>query len=199
MEMLIKYTPKEKHIKCVPLFSTDGSVKLDRSQVELHPGVHEVTEDEWSIMKTILAGDAEITVVKTEPKSPVEKAKAVKTLKDVSPAHAAEIVKNCLSGKTLKKWYRKETREVVLLAILKQFKKINVDPFDDTEDESGADDDDSQGNDNPENGKANEGKSLEKMTKEELLALAAQKGITVAGTKEEIIAALKPVVEKGTE
>jgi hypothetical protein len=201
MEMLIKYTPKIRHIKCVPLITTDRNVKLTRSQVELSPGINEVSEDEWAVMQAILTGDNEITVVKTEAKTAAEKSKHARALKDVAPAQAVEIVKNCSSGETLKKWYRTETREIVLLAILKQLQKLNIDPFESSEDDpaldvsgSGDGKDDSEKGDE---GKINEGgrKSLDKMTKEELLAFAAEKGITVAGNKEEILAALKPVIE----
>jgi hypothetical protein len=208
MEMLIRYTPKTKHIKCVPLFTKDGNIKLTRSQVELHPGVNEVSEDEWTVMKTILGSDNEITVIKAgKTDSPATPPKTVKALKDVSSAQAVEIVKNCSSGETLKKWYRSEVREIVLLAILKQLKKINVDPFEDTADETNAADktgtaDDDLDPKNPDPGnEGGKGKTLDKMTKEELLAFAAEKGITVAGTKDEIRAALEAVFEndKGAE
>lgn len=199
--MLIKYTPKTRHIKCVPLITTDRSVKLTRSQVELSPGINEVSDDEWKVMQTILAGDDEITVVKTEAKTAAEKSKHARALKDVAPAQAVGIVKNCSSGETLKKWYRTETREIVLLAILKQLQKLNIDPFENSDDEPLTGDPgpaDNKGDPgNGEGGKGNEGgkKALDKMNKEELLAFAAEKGITVAGNKEEILAALKPLVE----
>jgi hypothetical protein len=204
MEMLIKYTPKTSHIKCLPLITTDSGVKLTRSQVELSPGINEVSEDEWAVMQAILAGDDEIAAVKTEAKSSADKPKHARALKDAAPAQAVGIVRNCSSGGTLKKWYRTETREFVLLAILKQLKKLNIDPFEDAEDEASAaedesvaDENDNHRNDNPEGGKKGREKPLEKMTKEEMLALAAEKGVTVAGTKrEEILAALKAVVEK---
>lgn len=217
--MLIKYTPKTKHIKCVPLIS-NGIIKLNRSQVELHPGINEVSEDEWAVMKTVLGDDNEITVIKAgKADSPATPKKTVKALKDVSSTHAVEIVKNCSSGESLKKWYRSEVREIVLLAILKQLKKINVDPFEDTavepdteDDGSTEDDDPDPENPNPENGagkgkskgkgkgKGKEGeKDLDSMTEEELLALAAEKGITVAGTKAEILAALKAINNEDAE
>jgi hypothetical protein len=123
-------------------------------------------------------------------------------LKDVPSAQAVEIVKNCSSGETLKKWYRTETREIVLLAILKQLKKLNIDPFESSEDEPPLDegetgeDTKNLGDDSGEGkGKEGDGKPLDKMTKDELLAFAAEKGITVAGTKEEILTALKAVVD----
>jgi hypothetical protein len=202
--MLIKYTPKTNHIKCVPLVTTDDNIKLTRAQVELSPGINEVSENEWVVMQTILAGDNEITVVKTESKSTAEKPKHARALKDVSASQAAEIVKNCSSGQTLKKWYRTETREIVLLAILNRLKKLNIDPFENSEDDpppavpSADDDGDNPGKETEEKEtKGNEGggNPLDKMNKEELLAFAAQKGITVAGSKEEIRAALKAVVE----
>jgi hypothetical protein len=153
-------------------------------------------------MKTILADDNEITVVKTAPAhSSTEKPKHARALKDMAPAQAVEIVKNCSSGGTLKKWYRTETRELVLLAILKQLKKLNIDPFENADDDpapgvNGVDEDTNYtDNDNGE-GKDNEGngKSLDKMSKEELLAFAKEKGLTVAGSKDEILTALKAVV-----
>jgi hypothetical protein len=202
MEMLIKYTPKTKHIKCVPLITTDRSINLTRSQVELSPGINEVSEDEWTVMKTILADDNDITVVKTaQSHSSTKKPEHDRALKDVAPAQATEIVKNCSSAETLKKWYRTETREIVLLAILKQLKKLHIDPFENADDEPPLDEnnagEDTNNTDNGNGeGKGNEdsGKTLDKMTKEELLAFAKEKGITVAGNKDEILTALKAVV-----
>jgi hypothetical protein len=185
----------------VPLITADSSVKLTRSQVELSPGINEVSEDEWKVMKAILVDDDEITVVKTEAKSFGEKPKHARVLKDVSPAQAVEIVKNCSSVETLKKWYRTETREIVLLAILKQLKKLNIDPFETSEDDTTLDatdagsDNDNPGNGNEDTGDEGGGKNLDKMTREELLAYAAEKGITVAGKRDEILTALKAVVE----
>jgi hypothetical protein len=196
MEMLIKYTPKTSHIKCVPLITTDSGVKLTRSQVDLSPGVNEVSEDEWKVMQTILAGDNEITIVKTEAKSAAEKPKHARALKDIASAQAVEVVKNCSGGETLKKWYRTETRELVLLAILKQLKKLNIDPFESTEDGVSGADDEGEDSEKENEGDDGGGKPLDKMTKEELLAFAAEKGITVAGKREEILEALKAVIEK---
>jgi hypothetical protein len=195
MKMLIKYTPKTDHIKCVPLITTDSSVKLTRSQVDLSPGINEVSEDEWKVMQTILADDNEITIVETKAKSATEKPKHARALKDIASTQAVEAVKNCSSVETLKKWYRFETREIVLLAIIRQFKKLNVDPFESTEDDASAADDDGENSGKENTGDDEVDKTLDKMTKEELLAYAAEKGIAVDGKKEEILASIKAAVE----
>ena len=48
--MLIKYTPKVDHLKCVILTPKEG-LKLTRTLVRLLPGTNEVTNDEWKAMR----------------------------------------------------------------------------------------------------------------------------------------------------
>jgi hypothetical protein len=87
--------------------------------------------------------------------------------------------------------------------ILKQLKKLSIDPFENSEDELIPDGEGSgEAAGNPEagdregKGKEGIGKPLDKMSMKELLAFVADKGIAVSGAKEEVNATLKAVVER---
>jgi hypothetical protein len=134
--MLIRYQPEYDHIKCVPLVHTSKEpdelkkIILTRSQVQLLPGVNEVTDDEWKIMKPHLAAEIKsraITVVEKE----VQKSKRApdgkaKNLKEMPADEATELVSECVNPDTLKKWYREETREEIRLFIVEKMKELKV-------------------------------------------------------------------------
>ena len=48
--MLLKYSPKVEHLKCVSLTPKEGLV-LERTLIKLLPGTNEVTNDEWKAMR----------------------------------------------------------------------------------------------------------------------------------------------------
>jgi hypothetical protein len=59
MQMIVRYKPKNDHIKIVPLVPVDDAgrkAKLSgtKSQIQLLPGVNEVTDDEWIVIKPYL-------------------------------------------------------------------------------------------------------------------------------------------------
>jgi len=185
--MLIKYQPKIEHMKCVPLVPTTEELKklkLDRSQIHLLPGINEVTDDEWKVIQVHLTREIARGEITTVEKS-VGKSKTnpsggtAHNLKNMPAKDAAALVGECLNPDTLVKWYKEETREEIRLCIVEKMKELKVDipKFDLTVDEEDA----NTGNE----------EDFEKMTVDELKAYAAEKNITVSGTKAEIIAAIK--------
>ena len=196
--MLIKYQPKYEHIKCVPLIPiTDEQKKitLTRSQVQLLPGVNEVTDGEWKVMQSHLVREIarkEITIIEKE----VTKGKKnptggkVHDLKDMPIKDAINLVTESVSPDTLIKWHKEEPREEVRLVIVEKMKELKMEIPKYTPNENGDDDD------NTLNGNGNGGKNLDDMTVEELKAYAEEKGIEVSGNKAEILAAIKEAEAK---
>jgi hypothetical protein len=195
--MLIKYQPKNDHIKCVPLIPvTDEQKKynLNRTQVQLLPGTNEVTDNEWSVMKMHLSREIarrEITVIDTAAARGKKAADGkAHNLTDVPPTKAIALVDDCVNPDTLIKWHKEETREEIRLAIVEKMKELKMEiPKYKPE---GNDDDDENIDKEPEG----EDDSLDKMTIEALKAYAADKNITVSGNKAEILAAIKAAEAK---
>jgi hypothetical protein len=196
--MLIKYQPKNDHIKCVPLIPvTDEQKKynMNRDQVQLLPGTNEVTDNEWAVMKMHLTREIarkEITVIEaaTANGRKVTGGKA-HNITDVLPSKAIALVAECVNPDTLIKWHKEETREEIRLAIVEKMKELKMEipkytPEAGDEEEEG-DDKDGKGDKDPEN----EGDPLDKMTVEALKAYAAERNIAVSGNKAEILAAIK--------
>ena len=190
--MLIKYQPKLEHMKCVPLIPTTDELKklkLDRSQVQLLPGINEVTDNEWEVIKVHLVREIERGEISTVEKN-VGKSKtnpgggSAHNLKNMPAKDAAALVGECLNPDTLTKWYKEETREEIRLCIVEKMKELNVElpKFTPNVDEENT----NTGND----------EDFEKMTVAELTAYAAERGIPISGNKAEIIAAIKEEVRK---
>jgi hypothetical protein len=184
--MLLKYKPKLEHIKIVPLIAVSTAakaVKLSRNQVQLLPGTNEITDDEWLVIKDHVKRelDAGIIVVveKTSSKAPDGKAK---NLKDMPTKDAVELVEGCNNPETLIKWYNEEIRDEVRVLIVEKMKELKVDIP--KRASSGGNDD--------------KPKVIEEMTKDELVAYAAEKKITITatGTAEAILAEIKKAEAK---
>jgi hypothetical protein len=193
--MLIRYKPKQDHLKCVPLIPSAAetkNLKLERTQVQLLPGINEVSDDEWQVMKPHLAGEIKSGVIKVVEKEVKKSSRApdgkARNLKELPSMDAVALVGETVNPDTLNKWYQEETREEVRLTIVEHMKELKMEipkfkPI------SQDDDSDANSGDNPE-------KSLEDMTKEELIAYAESKGITVSGNKPDIFAAIKAAEDK---
>jgi len=187
--MLIEYKPKQEHIKCVPLIPVNDAQKkysLSRSQVQLLPGVNEVTDEEWDVMKSHLSREIkrkEISALEKNADKSRKKSgdKKAHNLKEVAINEALELVENCVNPDTLAKWHKEETREEVRLAIVEKMKEIKMEI---PKYKPGAASSDDQ--------------ALEDMTKDELVAYAAEKEIKInpAGTAEEILAEIKKAEAK---
>jgi hypothetical protein len=131
--MLIRYQPKQDHIKCVALIQTTDElkkIKLTRSLVQLLPGINEVTDDEWKVMKVHLAGEIKakviVPVIQEVAKSKNAPDGKAQNLKQYSTNKAVVLVKECVNPDTLKKWYQEESREEVRLVIVKKMEELKV-------------------------------------------------------------------------
>jgi len=195
--MLIRYKPKYEHIKCVPLIPTTPEtkkIKIERAQVQLLPGVNEVTDNEWEVMKLHLAREiksGDISVIEKE----VAKSKTnpsggkAHDLKNMPAKDAIVLVGECVNPETLAKWHKEETRDEVRITIVEKMKELKIDIPKFIPGFSGEDEDDNSGT-------GGGGKNLDDMTVEELKTYAAEKGITVSGNKAEILAAIKEAEAK---
>ena len=130
--MLIRYKPKVDHVKCIPLIPDPKDPKsYDRNQIMLIPGTNEITDDEWAAIKSLVATEiklGEISVMNVESKK--SKDGKARSLKEVPFSIARDIIAKCNNPATLKKWYKEETRDEVLLAVTKQMRKVKLDPDD---------------------------------------------------------------------
>jgi hypothetical protein len=197
--MLLSYKPKQDHVKVIPLIPVSAEakkVKLTRNQVQLLPGTNEISDDEWVVIKDHIKKDLEnkIIVLIEKKVTPSKRAPSGKAsnLKEMPSVEAIALVEKCTNPETLTKWYNEETREDVRLRIVNQMNEIKMDvpklsSVGNTDDED--DDDTGDGDDEDD---------IEKMNRDQLIAYAAEKKITVApsGTKEEILAAIKKAEEK---
>ena len=204
--MLIKYSPKIEHLKCVVLTPSEG-LTLERNMVHLLPGTNEITDDEWKAMRGNIASEleaGEITILAQKVGDGRGKpgGRKAKNLVDMPVNIAVKYVSECNNPETLQKWYKEITKEEVRLAITKRMKALEVetpedeipeapnaspmtlDEFDnDSEDEDLFDDDFEAG--------ANE-KDFSKMSVKELKEECEKIGIKTDGLKkEELVEALE--------
>lgn len=131
--MLIKYNPKQDHIKCVPLIPSGESaksLKLTRTQVQLLPGPNEVTDDEWQVMKPCLAAEIKSRVITVIEKDVAKSKRApngkARNLAELPSMDAVGLIAETVSPDTLKKWYQKETRDEVRLGIVERMKELRI-------------------------------------------------------------------------
>lgn len=128
--MLIKYSPKVEHLKCVALTPKEG-LALERTMVKLLPGTNEVTNDEWKAMRDNIVDElksGEIAILAQKVSAGRGKTGGVKAkdLKEMPVNIAVKYVSECNNPETLTKWYREVTNEEVRLAITKKFKKLDL-------------------------------------------------------------------------
>jgi hypothetical protein len=133
IKMLIRYKPKQDHIKCVPLIPSNEeakSLKLTRTQVQLLPGPNEITDDEWKVMKPCLAAEIKSRVITVIEKDVTKSKRApegkAKNLAELPSADAVDLVAETVSPDTLKRWYQKETRDEVRLSIVERMKELRI-------------------------------------------------------------------------
>jgi len=188
--MLLKYKPANDHIKVIPLIAVSEAAKkvtINRNQVQLLPGINEISDDEYLVIKDHIKKELESKVIVPIEKDVAPSKRAptgkAKNLKEMPAAEAVAMVQACVNPETLTKWYQEETREEVRLQITEKMKELKMDiPKLDSK---------------PMNDEA-ETVSLDEMTKEQLIVYAAEKKITVKaeGTKEEILEAIKKAEKK---
>lgn len=128
--MLLKFSPKVEHLKCIILTPKEGLV-LTRNMVHLLPGVNEVTNDEWKAMRGNIVPElerGEITILAQKVSAGRGKVGGIKAkdLKEMPVNIAVKYVSECNNPDTLKKWYQEITNEEVRLAITKKFQKLEL-------------------------------------------------------------------------
>ncbi|MDR2952908.1 MAG: hypothetical protein LBU82_06675 [Treponema sp.] len=130
--MLIKYKPdadRLKYVSLIPVTEDQKKIKLSRGQVQLLPGVNEVTDDEWEIMKQHLAYEiksGEIRTIEMAAASGKGSGGKARNLKDAEVKEAVAMIEECVNPDTLKKWHSEETRDAVVRCILERMKEIKM-------------------------------------------------------------------------
>ena len=128
--MLLKYSPKVEHIKCVVLSPKEG-LNFTKSMVQLLPGTNEVTEDEWKAMRFNIGSElesGEITILAQKVGDGRGKpgGRKARDLVEMPVNIAVKYVSECENPETLIKWYKEVTKEEVRLAITKRMKLLGV-------------------------------------------------------------------------
>lgn len=202
--MLLRFSPKHEHIKMVALSQVEG-VTLTKTIVQLLPGVNEVTDDEWKAMKGNITNEIEkneivILAQKVSDGRGKPGGRKAKDLVQMPVNIAVNYVNECTNPQTLKKWYEEETREEVRLHITKKIEKLelefpeseipevpNASPMS-LEEWEQAEDEESKEQEE----EYNDSIDYNTMSKEELVEVAKEKGLEVAGLKkQEIIDMIK--------
>jgi hypothetical protein len=139
--MFIKYNPKDKHIKCIPLVSTDkDAVSLAGDSLMLRPGTNEITEAEWKAIQPHIKAEIEskeIEAFSVPLKEGKGKGGKAKTLKDVPASVAKKIIGGCENPATLKKWFGEDLPDEILLMVTKRLRQLKIDPDEITGGEDG--------------------------------------------------------------
>ena len=213
--MLIKFSPKVDHLKCVVLTPKEG-LTLERTMVQLLPGTNEVTDDEWKAMRGNIVSEldnGEITILAQKVGDGRGKpgGRKAKNLVDMPVNIAVKYVSECNNPETLEKWYKEVTKEEVRLAITKRMKALEVeeptdeipdapnaapmslDEFEeDEENEDESEDTEEDFDEDDDSSDDNEGDSEEEtpvdyseMTVKELKAKCEELGIDAKGMKKE--------------
>lgn len=216
--MLLKFSPKVDHLKCVVLTPKEG-LKLERTMVHLIPGTNEVTDDEFKAMRGNIVSELEsgeiiILAQKVGDGRGKPGGRKAKNLVDMPVNIAVKYVSECNNPETLTKWYKEVTKEEVRLAITKRMKALEVeepteeipeapnaapmsldefDEEDENEDSEETDDEDIDSDDDNEGDSEEESEEdFSEMNVKELKAKCEELGIDTKGMKkEDLIAALE--------
>jgi len=143
--MFIRYTPKVKHIKVIPIIPSEkegDGYNFDNESVTLRPGTNEITEKEWEAIQPHIKDQIGVEIVAfsvdAKPGKGGGKGKKAKSLKDVPVATARKIIQSCQDPNTLKKWFNQELPDEILLVLSKQMRKLKVEPDDIKDDDTEA-------------------------------------------------------------
>lgn len=204
--MLIKFSPKVEHLKCVVLTPKEG-LTLTRTMVQLLPGTNEVTDDEFKAMRGNIVKELEdneiiILAQKVGEGRGKPGGRKAKNLVDMPVNIAVKYVSECNNPETLVKWYKEVTKEEVRLAITKRMKALNIDTpedeipeapnaspmsldeFDDDDFEDFSDEDDSE-DDSEDETKETGSEDVSEMSVKELKAKCEELGIDTKGLKKD--------------
>lgn len=212
--MLLKFSPKVDHLKCVVLTPKEGLV-LERTMVHLIPGTNEVTDDEFKAMRGNIVSElesGEITILAQKVGDGRGKpgGRKAKNLVDMPVNIAVKYVSECNNPETLTKWYKEVTKEEVRLAITKRMKALEVeepteeipeapnaapmslDEFDEDDENEFNEESDDEDSDSSNDNEGNSEEDISEMTVKELKAKCEELGIDTKGMKkEDLIAALE--------
>jgi len=207
--MLLKFTPKVDHLKCVLLTPVKGTV-VTKTMVRLLPGTNEVTDNEWKAMRNNITTElksGEITILAQKVKNDKGKEIKAKDLNELPANVAVSYVSDCMNPDTLAKWYKEVTNEEVRLAITRKFKKLEIDiPEDEVEGVSDGtpmslaefDEDEKENNEDNLLGDDLTDEDFSNMKKDELKAKCEELGIDTSdfSKKEDYVEALKNLSEE---
>lgn len=216
--MLLKFSPKVEHLKCVVLTPKEG-LTLERTMVHLLPGTNEVTDDEFKAMRgnivsELESGEIVILAQKVGDGRGKPGGRKAKNLVDMPVNIAVKYVSECNNPETLTKWYKEVTKEEVRLAITKRMKTLEIeepteeipeapnaapmslDEFDEDDEnefnEESDDEDSDSSDDNEDDSEKELEKDISELSVKELKAKCEELGIDTKGMKkEDLIAALE--------
>lgn len=216
--MLLKFSPKVEHLKCVVLTPKEG-LTLERTMVHLLPGTNEVTDDEFKAMRgnivsELESGEIVILAQKVGDGRGKPGGRKAKNLVDMPVNIAVKYVSECNNPETLTKWYKEVTKEEVRLAITKRMKALEIeepteeipeapnaapmslDEFDEDDEnefnEESDDEDSDSSDDNEDDSEKELEKDISELSVKELKAKCEELGIDTKGMKkEDLIAALE--------
>lgn len=215
--MLLKFSPKVEHLKCIVLTPKEG-LTLERTMVHLLPGTNEVTDDEFKAMRGNIISElesGEITILAQKVGDGRGKpgGRKAKNLVDMPVNIAVKYVSECNNPETLTKWYKEVTKEEVRLAITKRMKSLEVeeptedipdapnaspmslDEFDEEDENEDSEETDDEDIDSDDDNESTSEEKLEEdfseMSVKELKEKCEELGIDTKGLKkEDLIAAL---------
>ena len=213
--MLLKFSPKVDHLKCVVLTPKEG-LTLERTMVHLLPGTNEVTDDEFKAMRGNIVSElesGEITILAQKVGDGRGKpgGRKAKNLVDMPVNIAVKYVSECNNPETLEKWYKEVTKEEVRLAITKRMKALEVeepteeipeapnaapmslDEFDEDDENEFDEESDDEDSDSSDDNEGDSEEEIEKVLEEdfselsmkELKAKCEELGIDTKGMKKE--------------
>lgn len=120
------------NLKIVPLVKTEETKKFQvrRSQVMLFPGVNEVDNDEFEVIRVHIKTDLDskrIEILSEKSHSqPGQKAEETDTLVKVAAKKAVALVKETTSPESLSKWLDTEVRDEVRVAIKNRIEELDL-------------------------------------------------------------------------
>jgi hypothetical protein len=199
--MLLRYSPKIDHLKMIAVTPMEGCT-VEKSLIQLLPGVNEITDDEFKCIRANIADEierGEITILAQKVSDGRGKpgGRKAKDLVQMPVNIAVTYVSECMNPETLVKWYKEETREEVRIHITKKLEKLGVeipdveipeapnaspmtlDEYDEEEDNS-IDADANEEEDDINDELPEDAIDLNSLSKNELLAKAKELGIAGA-------------------
>lgn len=129
--MLLKWN--KDNLKVVSLVATTAEAKkvsLRRTQVQLLPGINEVSDDEYLVMKPHLKRNLENgSLVEIQEKTqtcPGKPQRDALSIVDLPAKKAARLIKDTTNPETLNLWLAKEVRPEIRQRVLDRIKELGL-------------------------------------------------------------------------